>query len=286
MFFVPHMQTMTVLLRHIIDHLNTAAPFNLAESWDNVGLLVGSTESPVTSILIGLDATNSLLDEAIQLGADTIVTHLPVIFKPLARIDTADPLGRLLQKALAHNIAIIACHTNLDNAIDGVSDILGRALGLTQLSPLLPSPNATGSATGLGRIGRFTTPVTPGQFLHTALQALGLTSIQVAGPLPTSIQTVAVCGGSGSDLAALALSRGADLYLSAEIKHSTARWAEENDFCIIDGTHYGTEHAAVQLLANMLQAMCASQHWQIAVAQTKTEKPPFVSITHENCANM
>ncbi len=275
---------MTVLLRHIVNHLNSVAPFDLAESWDNVGLLVGNAENPVSSILLGLDATTTLLDEAIELGADTIITHHPVIFKPLARIDTADPSGRLLQKALSHNIAIIACHTNLDCALDGVSDILARSLGLSQLSPLLPSRD--GAATGLGRIGRFPEPITAGQFLRTTLETLGLNSIQMAGRLPALIRNVAVCGGSGSDLAALARNRGADVYLSAEIKHSTARWAEENDFCIIDGTHYGTEQPAVQLLSSMLQEICASRNWQIAITRTKTEKPPFVPLTYENCANM
>ncbi len=106
------------------------APFSLAEAWDNVGLLVGNPEQEVTAVLAGLDPTNSLVDEAIKKGANTIITHHPVIFKPLSAINTAEPSGRLLEKALANRIAIIGCHTNFDSASQGVSDYLALQLGL------------------------------------------------------------------------------------------------------------------------------------------------------------
>lgn len=267
---------MTVLVKDIIHHLDNEAPFSLAETWDNVGLLVGNPEQPATSLLVGLDPTNTLLDEAIATGADTIITHHPVIFQPLPRINTADPIGRLLEKALSHRISIIACHTNLDSAAEGVSDILGRSLGLANLVPLLPAPGADDPRIGMGRIGYYKEAIPAADFLRTAMEELGLPTLQVAGPLPDTVRTVAVCGGSGSDLAQTAYNRGADIYLTAEIKHSTARWAEEHNFCIIDGTHYGTEQPAVRLLAEKLEKICSAHNWNIALAQTQTEKHPFV----------
>jgi len=265
-------------IKDIVNSLNQDAPFNLAESWDNVGLLVGNPDQEVTSILTGLDPTSTLLDEALASGANTIVTHHPVIFRPLSSINTTDPTGRLLETALTNRIAIISCHTNLDSAADGVSDILAEMLGLAQLRPLLPSGNDDHSGTGLGRIGIFNTPVSAEFFIKKVQTVLNLRSFQMAGEIPETIQTVAVCGGSGSDLAPEAFSRGADVYLSAEIKHSTAIWAVENNFCIIDGTHFATEQPSVNLLARKLKQADHSQGWNITIKQSETESPPFVLI--------
>ncbi len=273
---------MKILIEDIIASLDDEAPFSLAEDWDNVGLLVGSRKQQANSVLIGLDPTNALLDEAISRGADTLLTHHPVIFHPLARIDTASPEGKLLEKALSHRIAIIACHTNLDSAAAGVSDILAASLGLTDLSPLAPAPGATDPRLGLGRIGHFSQPLAATDFIRTVLDALDLPAIQVAGPLPETVRTVAVCGGSGSDFAATAMAKGADVYLTAEVKHNVARWAEENGFCIIDGTHYATEQAAVRLLAEKLERLRRVHNWTLDILQTTTERHPFAYLTRKN----
>lgn len=267
---------MSVRVKEILQSLNAAAPFSLAETWDNVGLLVGNPEQDVTAVLAGLDPTNNLVDEAIEKGANTIVTHHPVIFKPLQVINTAEPGGRLLEKALANRIAIIGCHTNFDSASQGVSDYLALRLGLTHLTPLVPSSDDKAMKTGLGRLGIYPSPLTSVEFLTRVLDTLNLPCVQTAGILPDRISTVAVCGGSGSDLATVALERGAEVYLSAEIKHSTAIWAAENDFCIIDGTHYATEKPAVTLLVNKLKEAGNKNNWNIKILQTNTEHHPFV----------
>jgi len=110
------------------------------------------------------------------------------------------------------------------------------------------------------------------------LEVLNLPSVQIAGKVPKKIKTVAVCGGSGSDLAAEALARGADIYLSAEIKHNIAIWAIENSFCVIDGTHFATEKPSVGLLAEKLDLANSIQNWNIIIRQSKTEGHPFVLI--------
>lgn len=278
---------MTVRVKDILESLNIEAPFSLAEAWDNVGLLVGDPEQEVTAVLAGLDPTNRLVDEAIALGANTIVTHHPVIFKPLQTINTAEPNGRLLQKALANHIAIIGCHTNFDSARAGVSHYLALQLGLEDLSPLVSSSDKAGTDTGLGCIGSYPAPLRAADFLDRVFHVLHLPSVQMAGTLPTQITSVAVCGGSGSELAPIALRRGADVYLSAEIKHSTAIWAAETNFCIIDGTHYATEKPAVTLLVKKLQEAGEQKDWTIKILQTTEEQHPFVlmdtthQITHQ-----
>jgi dinuclear metal center YbgI/SA1388 family protein len=274
---------MTVRVKDILESLNVAAPFKLAESWDNVGLLVGNPEQEVTAVLAGLDPTNRLLDEAIAQGANTIITHHPVIFKPLSAINTAEPSGRLLEKALSNRIAIIGCHTNFDSAREGVSDYLALQLGLENLSPLVSSSDDNAMDTGQGRIGVYPSPLAAIDFLARVLDVLNLPCVQTAGTLPEKVSTVAVCGGSGSELAPIAFRRGADIYLSAEIKHSTAIWAVENDFCIIDGTHYATEKPAVAILVKKLREANDRKSWKIKILQTKEEHHPFVLMdkTHQ-----
>ena len=267
---------MTVCIENLLNYLHSDSPFSLAESWDNVGLLIGDRNQQVRSILIGLDPSNRLIDEAIALGADTVITHHPIIFKPLAHIDTAAPAGRLLAKILAHNIAVIACHTNLDSAEYGVSDALASALGLDELRPLVPAGGQYGAKAGLGCLGSYIRPLDVEEFFSRVLTVLELSAIQVAGPEPSSIQRVALCGGSGSELAERAFAAGADVYLSAEIKHSTARWAEEHTFCILDGTHYATEKLAVKLLADKISTACSLHGWNIEVHCTASEKPPMI----------
>jgi dinuclear metal center YbgI/SA1388 family protein len=268
---------MAARVKDILASLNTLAPFKMAESWDNVGLLVGDPDQEVTAILVGLDPTNRLIEEAISLGANTVITHHPVIFKPLSAINTAAPEGRLLEKALANRIAIIGNHTNFDSAPDGVNAILAQQLGLENSVPLIPSSEAFPQA-GLGRIGSYQTPITAAEFLERVLRVLGLSEVRMAGSLPKKIRTVAVCGGSGSEFAAEARSRRADVYLSAEIKHSTAIWAGECDFCIIDGSHYATEKPAIHFLVQQLEQVSQREKWRIRIMETKTERHPFVTL--------
>ena len=270
---------MPITIREIIARLHEHAPLTLAEPWDNAGLLLGDLDREATCILIGLDPTTSLVAEAIALGADTIITHHPLIFKPLAAINTAEPTGRFIEMALSHRISVIACHTNLDSAANGVSDALAKAIGLNVVQPLVAGSAAADLHQGLGRIGRFPEAVPSAALLRRLGKALQLPALFIAGRLPESISTVALCGGSGSDLAAVAYSRGAEVYITAEIKHHTARWAEECGFCLIEGTHYGTERHAVALLADILQAENISRNWNIVIQQTLTEHHPFV-LTH------
>lgn len=275
------MNSMDLTLRQLLAGLDQLAPFSLTENWDNTGLLVGSPNAVVHSILIGLDPTICLLDEALSSGANTILTHHPIIFHPLSAINTDSPSGRFLEKALKHDISCISCHTNLDNACNGVSDALANGLGLTDLKPLRPGVNAT---TGAGRIGQLQTPLTAEAFLEQLHTLLGPCAIQIAGTPPSTIRTVALCGGSGSDLAETAHAMGADLYLSAEIKHSTARWAEESGFCVIDGTHFGTEYPVLSVLQASLQAMLTAGGWSIPVRVSQTQKAPFYQLIPHRAA--
>ncbi len=267
---------MPTRISDIISCLNEHAPFALAEPWDNVGLLIGDSSRPVTSILIGLDPTSTLAGEAIAKGADTIITHHPPIFKPLPAIDTATPTGRFIEMVVSSRISVISCHTNLDSAATGVSDALARAIGIEGLRPLLQSSADNNPEHGMGRIGKLEKPQPFKDFMRVLGKALNVQALSVVGQIPEFISSVAVCGGSGSDLSPIARNAGADIFITAEIKHNIARWAEEQGFCLIEGTHYATERYAVNLLQELLEKEQIYRGWGITVASTTTERAPFV----------
>ena len=269
---------MKTTVADVITGLDQIAPFGMAESWDNVGLIVGDRNRRVGSVLVGLDPTNRLLDEALSRNIDTVITHHPAIFKPIPSIDTGDSSGRFLEKALTHRLNIIACHTNFDAVCKGVNDILAELLGLENVTPLVPAGGQFPDDAGVGRIGRYSQPKPRTEFIELLLEILALDTVQMAGELPQTIAKVALCGGSGSDFAETARCSGADLYISAEIKHNVGRWAEENGFCVIDGTHYATEKPAVRLLAERLRAYSLEQNWNLEVQETETENHPFSSV--------
>ncbi len=273
---------MKVYLSDLLEGLNQIAPFTLAESWDNVGLLIGDPGRETTSLLVGLDPSLSLLDEAIGRGIDTIVTHHPCIFRPLSAVNLTTPDGLFLERALAYKVNVIACHTNLDSAEAGVSDALTDLLGVENVRPLRAINGSENIKTGLGRIGTYGRPLSFTDFMQRVFQTVASENVQVAGNPPAEIKTVALCGGSGSDLAKEAYKQNADIFISAEIKHSTAVWAADTGFCVIDATHYGTEKPAMLQLAQNIESYARKNGWDITICQTETERSPFTHISIKN----
>jgi len=268
------MRPAEITIECILKSLNSLAPFSLAEDWDNVGLLIGAADDTVTSIIVGLDPTTELLDEAIAHNANLVITHHPIIFSALKSIRTDQPTGAFIAKAITKQIGIIACHTNLDVVPNGVSRILAQRLGLTDLLPL-SAANPASPDIGFGQIGTLPVPLASHEFLEHLCKVLSLPTVAVAGPLPEIIKRVAVCGGSGSEYAAVARAQGAQIYITGEVKHHIARWAEETDFCIIDAGHFATEHLVSAVLAADLAASLASQAIEIPVYATEKQINPF-----------
>ena len=265
-------------VKDLLKTLDAIAAFGLAEQWDNVGLMVGSPKQSVKGILVALDPTEELLTEAREMGADCIITHHPLIFHPLKVINTDEPLGRFLGRALEQRITVIGCHTNLDQAGGGVNDVLAASLGLENARPLVPAGDEPEKipATGFGRIGRLADPLNAEAFIGYLCDFFKLPVLRVAGKLPEEVSTVAVCGGSGSDLAEKAYAEGAQVYITGEVKHSTARWAEAAGFCIIDAGHFATENPVVEALVEVLQDIFVERDITIPVAPSAKQQNPFV----------
>lgn len=265
-------------VKDLLTILNELASFDLAESWDNVGLLVGNPETEIFGVMVGLDPTMALLEEAVSAKVNTVVTHHPLIFHPLTALRTDQVTGKLIKKALDHQLTVIGCHTNLDVVPGGVNDVFAESLGLVNLGPI------TGDTPGVGfgRIGNFPEAITAEAFLEKLSRALDVQTLRIAGPLPEKIKTVAVCGGSGSDLAEQACKLGAHVYVSGEIKHSIARWAEASGFCIIDAGHFATENLVVPALVDSLAKQLIKKGLHMDILSCSQQKNPFRSLVIDN----
>jgi len=271
-------------VKDLLRILDNIAAFGLAEEWDNVGLMVGDPDREIRGILVALDPTEEILAEAKECGADCIITHHPLIFHPIKAIYTHQPLGKFLRRALEDEITVIGSHTNLDQAGGGVNDVLAASLGLVESRPLVPAAKGRreeqgtggGEVCGLGRIGRLAQPLSREEFIDRLCAFFSLPVLRVAGRLPAEITSVAVCGGSGSELAETAYSSGAQVYVTGEVKHSTARWAEAAGFCIVDAGHFATENPVVVPLAAALQDILTEEGISIPVKPSARQQNPFV----------
>lgn len=261
-------------VREIWEALTVWAPPELAEPWDNIGLQIGDPEARVGRLLVALDPTEGALRTARKLGADMVVTHHPLIFHSLFSLDLSKPIQKLVAGFLTAQIALAAGHTNLDCVLGGVNDCLANALGLGDVRPL--SPSAAGPpGSGMGRIGTLPLPIPFNTFAGRVAHFLRTPGLFLAGGTTSEVRRVALCAGSGSDLWPLALQEGADVYLTAEIKHSVAREAMGQGMAVIDAGHFYTEWPVVPVLASYFQKVATERKWDLEVTYWAEERSPF-----------
>ena len=221
-------------VQDIYEFLGEKAPYDTCEEWDNVGLLVGSGYLPATRVLVALDATDGALEAAKAIGADLIITHHPVIFNSMKRLD-ADSMP---YRMAAAGISAISAHTNLDKAVGGVNDVLAALLGLTDVEI---------AADGITRIGTLPEEMSADAFAAHAAEALGM-PVRAAGDKP--VKKVAVCGGGGGGFIAACFGL-ADCFVTGEVKHHEWLYAAGH-INVIDGGHYSTEVPVVDTLCGWL----------------------------------
>ncbi|MCD4754231.1 MAG: Nif3-like dinuclear metal center hexameric protein [Deltaproteobacteria bacterium] len=265
---------MTPTVCEIWDVLSKWAPPGLAESWDNTGLQVGDPDAPVQRLMVALDATENVLEAASEQKAQMVLTHHPLLFRPVSSLDISKQLPRLLAGFLRENIALAAAHTNLDSTVGGVSDLLADALGLSDVKPLQTSePNPP--SVGLGRIGNLPYGCKLSEIMLKVSSMLRNPCLSVVGHPEQMITRVALCGGSGSDLWPMAVDEDADLFLSAEIKHHIAREAEQMGKAIIDAGHFYTEWPVVPAMAEYMKQQASDEGWDLKVDIFDDERSPF-----------
>ena len=234
-------------VKDITGVIESFAPLSIQESWDNSGLCIGSPEDKVSSVLIGLDCTPELVDEAIACGADMIVTHHPLIFSGLKKISPDNAVGEAVIKAIKAGITIYAAHTNADKVIAGVSGAMAAKLGLKNVTIL----DDEGDGTGLGVVGDLPEALDAEEAIALVKERFCLKMMRTSRPVQGKISRVALCGGSGSSLIGAARKSGAQLYLTGDVSYHNFFTPE--DFMIMDIGHYESEIEIVDILFSLLR---------------------------------
>ncbi len=226
------------------------APLPLQEDYDNAGLQVGFRDRPVNAVMLCLDVTEEVLEEAIRRKCDMIVSHHPLIFRGLKNLTGADETQRIAIRALEAGVAIYSAHTNLDSAWNGVSHEMAHTLGLTDIEVL--QPHGDNPRAGLGVIGNVS-PTPKLEFLRRVKDKFAVKALRYSSQSPTLvIKRVALCGGSGASLIREAMRAGADLYVTGDIKyHDFAGYGQQ--MVIADIGHYESELCSMKIFSRIIR---------------------------------
>ena len=235
-----------MLLREIINSIESVAPRSAQEEWDNSGMQIGDTGRDIQSVLLTTDVTPEVVDEAIMRGCDLIVSHHPLLFHGLKQICGQTPQARVVETAIQHHIAIYSAHTNLDSVVGGINTRLAEKLGLTEISELVVS--------GLGAIGKLPQPIKYADFIEQIHATLECTYLRYTRPAREMIQTVALCGGSGAEFISEAIAQGADVYLTADCKYHEFQDADRQ-IGLIDIDHWISERHAREIFRDIIEPL-------------------------------
>ena len=231
----------------VADAVNRLAPKKLAEEWDNPGLLIGDPTAEVKKIFVCLDVLDENISRAIELDAQLIVSHHPIIFRAIKNVRLDLPLGNKIARLLQNNLSVFAAHTNLDIAAGGVNDVLAEKIGLKDVKMFGDEEFS------LGRIGTLETPMTAANFARHVKNSLNADNVRLvdAGDFP--ISKVGLCGGAGAEFISKAKFFGAQAFVTGDVKYHEAQAAVENRIHVVDAGHFATEFPIVHVLAEYLR---------------------------------
>jgi dinuclear metal center YbgI/SA1388 family protein len=238
------------------------APIDLALEFDNPGLLIEPDHENITRVLVALDCTRAVAQEAVEWGADLVLTHHPLFFHPVRKLAYSDPATAAACVLLRHGIGLYAAHTNLDAALGGVNDTLCELFDIREAIPF---------DEGVGRIGQLKEPESLAALTKRAETLLNA-RIGVVGDLEKTVSRVAVMGGNGGGSIALALAQGADALITGELKYSDALDAQTLGISLLVAGHFETETVVLDPLMKRLQNDCFGVQYQLSRANGS----PFV----------
>lgn len=231
----------------VADAVNSLAPRRLAEEWDNPGLLVGDPSAEVKKIFVCLDVLNENITRAIELDAQLIVAHHPLIFHAIKNVRFDLPHGKKLERLIKNDLAVFAAHTNLDIAAGGVNDVLAKKIGLVDIK------NFGDEEFSLGRIGTLETSMTAADFARHIKKVLNADNVRLVDAGDFLIKKIGVCGGAGADFIQKAKFFGAQAFVTGDVKYHEAQAAVENKIHVVDAGHFATEFPIVHVLAEYLK---------------------------------
>ena len=265
-----------------VDVFDSLWPPSLAEDWDTVGLAVGDPDAEVRSILLALDPTDAVIAEAVVLGADLLFTHHPLMLRPVSSVSAGTLKGGAVHTLITNGIAQFNAHTNADSAVGGVSDVLIDLIGVTDSSPLVPDP--ADPARGIGRVGDLGEPTTVRDIARTLAGRLPRTTtgVRIAGDPAAEVTRVAVCGGAGDSLFDAVRASGADVYVTADLRHHPATEALDTGNRgdarpqLIDVSHWASEAVWLAVAAEALDAEFAARGLSVALQASAVNTDPWV----------
>lgn len=271
-------------LSEVITALETLWPAERAESWDAVGTVTGDPDQEVGRVLFAVDPVQEIVDEAVRLGADLLVTHHPLYLRGTTTVAATTSKGRVVHALIRNGIALHVAHTNADTADPGVSDALAGALDLRVVRPLVPDTTDPEGRRGLGRVCELDHPLTVREFAARAAERLPRTAqgIRVAGDPEALVRTVAVSGGSGDSLFAHVRAAGVDAYLTADLRHHpasefAAEHAADRPPALLDAAHWATEWPWCELAAAQLDTVSDRHGWGLRVHVSATVTDPWTA---------
>ena len=243
--------------------LNDIAPLTLQEEWDNSGVQIDCGSKDVSRVLLALEVTKRVVDEAIKEKCDWIVCHHPLLFTPVKQITPDFTVGDQILRLIKNGISVYAAHTCFDKAPGGNNDYLMKEIGCSFPEDL---------AGGIARIGYLDRPVLFDEFISDVNAACGYEGLKIQGESDREIKKVAVCIGGGGEYVYDAFREGADVFVSGDIKHHDAQAAKDLGICLIDAGHYGTEW---QFVPNMAAQLRADGRFTAELLKSEKMKNPF-----------
>lgn len=257
----------------ILNYINELAPWKYAEDWDNVGLMVGSRSKEITKVLTCLDVTSKIINEAIDQGANLIVSHHPILFSKLKTVDLDTMKGEQIATLIKNDISVVSAHTNLDVAVGGVNDTLAEAIGLTNCGILKSYiPEGFDVDIGMGKVGELVSRLGFEEFINIVKRNLYIDKLRLIGTQPKSVKKVAVfCGSFDVELDTIK-THDVDVLITGDMKYHTALDAREMGLCILDVGHFASEH----LIVNKLKILLENKLRDIKVICSALEQDPFI----------
>lgn len=257
-------------VKELTDWLESRYPSEMAEHWDNVGLLVGDDEAEVSHVFLALDLTEETLKQATDAGADMIITHHPMIFEGQKKINNHSFTGRRILTLIKNGIQYYAMHTNYD--ILGMADLSADYLQLKDREILSVTSETPDGKEGFGRVGILPHKMSLKECGAFVKHALSLNDVKIYGDPDTLVEKAAICTGSGKSMIGDVLAKGADVYVTGDIDHHTGIDTVAQGLAIIDAGHYGTEY----IFMNAMEKVLKNHYPSLQITCAKVQSPYII----------
>ena len=240
-----------MICKDIIKIVEKSAPLGLSYEWDNSGFLCGDINKELKKLYITLDVNMYTVDEAVKNGADMILSHHPIMFGGIKKIDYGTPEGYVIKELIKNDIALYASHIPMDCAANGINEMLADKLGIINKKVLEPSDGFEGC--GLGRVGDLKKEMTLRSFAEAVKKALNTPFVRICGDPNIIIKKAAVGGGACDDLIPAAIANGADVLVTSDMKYHISMDSVEKGLPVIDAGHYPTEVFVIDIFTDMFK---------------------------------